>query len=113
MAETDREGWDAKLADYRARWEQRHAGEGGRWEDYAPAYQLAWELSHTPGIEYGRSWADVAPEFQRQWLLRGNGMSWERVEPLMREVWEDVTDGGRLIVEGERRAPEPERHPRK
>ncbi|HLH21848.1 MAG TPA: hypothetical protein VK066_04965 [Chloroflexota bacterium] len=112
MADDDRAAEDAGLAEYRARWEQRHAGQGEHWEDYAAAYRFARDLAHTPGIEYGRSWADVAPEFQRQWTLHGSGQSWDSVADLMREVWEDASDDGRLLLEGEHRAPEPERHPK-
>ncbi|HEY7064410.1 MAG TPA: hypothetical protein VII06_23230 [Chloroflexota bacterium] len=112
MADQAHDTWDAQAAEYRARWEQRHAAEGGRWEDYAPAYALAWRLAHTPGIEYGRSWADVAGEFERRWEQQGSTLPWERVSALMREVWAEVTDDGRRILGGEHRAPTPERHAR-
>src|SRR5947209_6805547 len=112
MANTEPATVDTQLAEYRARWEQRHPDQAARPEDFRAAYQFAWDLAHTPGIQYGRSWADVGPEFQRQWFLHGNGLSWESASDLMREVWEDASDRGHRILEGDQRAPQPERHAR-
>ena len=110
MVDHDRDSKDAALAAYRARWEQRAAANGRHGADYGPVAELAWNLAHTTGIQYGRSWADVAPEFERQWVRRDRGPGWDSVAELMREVWEDASDHGRRILEGDRRAPEPERH---
>lgn len=110
MQGRDAAGWDAQAARYRAAWERDQAGQGGSWDEIAPAYRLAWDLAHTPGLEYGRSWADVAPEFERQWARHGSGLGWERAGAVMRHVWEDVTNNGRVILEGDQRAPQPERH---
>jgi hypothetical protein len=106
MANTEQATADAQLAAYWARWQQRHAGEVAAEQDIAAAYHFASDLAHTTGIQYGRSWADIAPEFQRQWLLHGSGLSWASASDLMREVWEDASNGGRRILEGDRQAPE-------
>ncbi len=109
MGQASPASWDDKQSEYRQRWEERYAGQGGRWDDYAAAYQYAWTLAHTPGLRYGRSWSDVEPEFQRGWLERGNAPAWEAVRALMRDVWNDVTDGGRDSVEGDQPAAQRER----
>ena len=55
MANTEPATVDTQLAEYRARWEQRHPDQAARPEDFRAAYQFAWDLAHTPGIQYGRA----------------------------------------------------------
>ncbi len=106
MSRTEPSSWQDAMPGYRARWEERYGARGARWEDYEPAYRYAWEQTRSPGIQYGRSWADVEPGLRVHWAEQHADVPWERAEPIVREVWEESSDSGRMLYKGDQRAPQ-------
>ncbi len=62
---------------YRAHWQQAYGSQGGRYEDYQPAYEYG--STAAASRQYmGRDWDEVEPELKRDWEARNPGSAWER-----------------------------------
>jgi uncharacterized protein (TIGR02271 family) len=94
-------GWNELMPEFRQSWQTRYGSQGGRWEDFEPAYRYGYEMSHDPRWQ-GREWAQVEPELRRDygaWAQRGGYRSddnaWERFKNNVRESWEHGRTGRR------------------
>ncbi len=77
--------------DYRAHFSSRYGSEGGRYEEYEPAYQFGHAL-RTDQRYAGRSWDEVQTEAERDWRARHPDTPWERMKDAVRHAWERVKD---------------------
>src|SRR5262245_46019964 len=82
--------WNEARPRYESRWRERY-GTTGRFEDYEPAYEYAFEMRSDPRYG-GRNWAEVEPEFRRDWEGRHHDKPWDRFGRNIREAWEDAWD---------------------
>ena len=72
---------------YLAHYHSTHAGSGGAYGDYAPAYQFGADMAASERYR-GRPWADVNAEIARDWESRHPGAAWGRFEASVRYGWE-------------------------
>ena len=90
QGEAEVRGWDEAMPAYRQRWQQRHGGSGGRWEEHEPSYRYGYEMRSRP--EYrGRSFDDVEPSVRSDWERRHPDTPWDRARDTVRETWEETT----------------------
>jgi uncharacterized protein (TIGR02271 family) len=75
---------------YRNDFNARFATEGGRYEDYEPAYRYGHALRDDPRYA-GRSWDEFEAEARTDWESRNPGGTWERMKAAVRRGWERVT----------------------
>jgi len=87
-------GWNDAMPEYRQRWQTRYGQQGGRWEDYEPAYRYGYEMSGDPRWQ-GRSWDQAEPELRQGWSDWGqrsgyqtDANSWDRFRESVRETWD-------------------------
>lgn len=74
---------------YRNHWQTSFANQGGRYEDYEPAYRFGSDMN--TNATYGsRSWNEIEPEARRDWEGRNPGSSWERAKDAVRHAYERV-----------------------
>jgi|GEM_PF-2059598 len=82
----------APLADdavFRNHWQSSYAQSGGRYEDYAPAYQYGSSLGAE--LRYrGRQWEDIEPQARTEWESTHADSPWERTKEAVRAGWERV-----------------------
>jgi hypothetical protein len=76
---------------YRNDFNARFAAEGGRYEDYEPAYRYGHTLSGDTRYA-GRRWEEIEPDVRSDWESRHPGSAWERFKAAVRHGWERVTD---------------------
>jgi len=71
---------------YREHWQTNYANLGGRYEDYAPAYDYGARAS-TSELYRNRSWDEVEPELRTDWEKRYPGSAWERFKESVRHAF--------------------------
>lgn len=76
--------------DYRQHFQSSYASQGGRYEDYTPAYRYGYGLASDARYQ-NRSWQDIEPDVQRDWETRYPDSAWERFKLAVRHGWERVT----------------------
>jgi hypothetical protein len=84
-----------KDADYLAHYNHTYASEGGKYEEYAPAYSYGSSLKSNDKYR-GRSWDDAESDIRTDWETRNGGVSgtastWERMKAAVREGWDRMT----------------------
>jgi uncharacterized protein (TIGR02271 family) len=72
---------------YRTHWQSTYGNQGGKYEDYEPAYRHGNTLASNEKYT-GYRWNDVEPEARRDWEARNTGTSWGNVEKAVRHGWE-------------------------
>jgi hypothetical protein len=75
---------------YRSHWQNSFASSGGRYEDYAPAYQYGSTLADDERYR-GHQWNDIEPHVRTDWESRNSGSTWERAKEAVRYGWEKMT----------------------
>lgn len=75
---------------YRNHWQTSFSNQGGRYEDFEPAYRFGSEMRGNASYR-GRNWTEVEPEFRRDWESRNAGSPWERAKDAVRHAWERAT----------------------
>lgn len=75
---------------YRTHFDTHYATGGGRYEDYAPAYQYGHSLGGDARYQ-GRAWDDLETEARSDWESRNPGSTWERFKAAVRHGWESIT----------------------
>jgi hypothetical protein len=76
-------GFDSDRDYYRTHWKNSYASQGGRYEDYEPAYRFGSELRSNDSYR-GRNWNEVEPELHREWESRNAGSPWEKTKDAAR-----------------------------
>lgn len=71
---------------YRPHWDSTYASEGGRYEDWEPAYRYG-SLLNTNDRYKGRSWDEIEPSVRDEWEA-GNPGTWERIKAAVRHGWD-------------------------
>jgi uncharacterized protein (TIGR02271 family) len=80
--EVERTGDD----DYRAHWQQNYGSQGGRYEEYLPAYEYGSTAAGSRQFK-GRQWDEVEPDLRRDWEARYPGTAWERFKDSVRHAF--------------------------
>jgi hypothetical protein len=75
---------------YRSHWQNSYGSAGGRYEDYAPAYQYGSTLADDERYR-GHQWNDIEPQVRSDWESRNSGSPWERAKEAVRYGWEKIT----------------------
>jgi uncharacterized protein (TIGR02271 family) len=83
--------YDDYAEDFRNDFTSRYASQGGRYEEYEPAYRFG-HLLRSDERYAGRSWDEVEMEAQRDWESRYPNSPWQRFKDAARHAWERVTD---------------------
>lgn len=76
--------------DFRRDFDTRYASVGGRYEDYAPAYQYGYQSASDPRYQ-GRSWDEVQSDLRSDYGQRYPNSTWDRVKDSIRYGWDKVT----------------------
>jgi uncharacterized protein (TIGR02271 family) len=74
---------------FRSHWQTSYGQTGGRYEDYAPAYQYGSTLSSDERYR-GRRWEEVEPQVHAEWEAQHAGTPWEKAKDAVRTGWEKV-----------------------
>ena len=74
---------------YRNDFSTRFGAQGGRWEDYEPAYRYGHSLRSDPRYS-GRNWDEFETDARRDWETRNPGGTWDRMKAAVRHGWERV-----------------------
>jgi len=78
-------------ADFREHWKNSYAHLGGRYEDYAPAYQYGSRLAGNPVYKNSR-WNDIESQVKQEWESNNRSTStWENAKEAVRAGWEKLT----------------------
>ncbi len=76
---------------YRNHWQTSFGSQGGRYEDYEPAYRFGSDLRSNDTYR-GRKWNEIEPELRRDWESRNAGSPWEKAKDAVRHAWERATN---------------------
>ncbi len=76
--------------EFRNHWQSSYAQAGGRYEDYAPAYQYGSTLG-TDQRYRGQQWEAIEPQVRADWESTHAGNPWEKMSDAIRTGWEKVT----------------------
>ncbi len=76
--------------DFRSHWQSSYAQQGGRYEDYAPAYQYGSTLGSDERYR-GQSWEAIEPRVRADWESTHAGSAWEKTKDAVRTGWEKMT----------------------
>ena len=74
---------------FRSHWTSKFGAAGGKYEDYAPAYQYGASLAADERYKNYR-FSDVEPDIERDWSSRNAGHPWSRVKDAVRYGWERI-----------------------
>jgi len=77
-------------AAFRTHFNQNYASQGGRYEEYSPAYLYGSNLASNDRYA-GRRWEEVEPEARRDWEGRNAGSKWEQFKGAIRHAWDRTT----------------------
>jgi uncharacterized protein (TIGR02271 family) len=80
--------WDDDF--YRRDWQTNYATQGGRYEDYEPAYRYGYSLRDDPRYA-NRDWSAIEPDVRRDYETRYPGGTWERMKAAVRRGWDRMT----------------------
>ncbi len=75
---------------FRGHWTSNFAGEGGRYEDYAPAYSYGSSMARSD-LYRGQAWDSAEPNLRSDWESRYPESAWERMKSAVRHGWERIT----------------------
>jgi len=78
----ERSGDDA----YRAHWQQTYGQQGGRYEDYAPAYDYGSTAS-TSELYRGRPFEEIEPQLRSDWERKYPESKWERFKESVKRAF--------------------------
>jgi hypothetical protein len=73
--------------EFRSHWQTSYSHQGGRYEDYAPAYQYGSTLQ-TDERYKGRGWDEIEPQLRADWEARHADSPWENAKEAVRAAWE-------------------------
>lgn len=90
QANAGRTGTATDDTDFRTHWQTAYGHAGGKYEDYAPAYQYGSKLGGNEQYK-GYRWNDVEPEARREWESNNAGSPWEKTKDAVRYGWEKMT----------------------
>ena len=75
---------------FRGHWSSNFAGQGGTYEDYAPAYSYGTTMRNSE-MYRGRQWDEIEPNLRSDWESRYPNSTWEKIKSAVRHGWERVT----------------------
>ena len=75
---------------YRSHWTSNFGGQGGTYEDYAPAYSYGNTMARNDQYK-GRQWNDIEPTLRSDWETRNPGSTWDKMKSAVRHGWERMT----------------------
>lgn len=75
---------------FRGHWTSNYANQGGRYEDYAPAYTYGSSM-RTSELYRNRPWDDVEGSLRSDWESRYPNSTWEKIKAAVRHGWERMT----------------------
>jgi uncharacterized protein (TIGR02271 family) len=81
--------FNAYANDFRSHWQGNFANQGGRYEDYEPAYRYGYEMAGNSRYQ-GRDWTTFENDIQRDWNTRYPN-TWDRMRNSIRYGWERAT----------------------
>jgi hypothetical protein len=87
QAEADQERDDAYYKDH---WKSNYADTGGKYEDYAPAYEHGALLAASDRYK-GRNWDQAEQDVQRDWVKKNPNSAWEKIKSAVRHGWESIS----------------------
>lgn len=77
-------------SDFRKHWQTTYGQSGGRYEDYAPAYQHGLRMASDERYSKYR-WSDVEPDVRQDWETRNASQPWDRFKDAIRYGWDKAT----------------------
>ncbi len=83
-------GTAADDSEFRTHWQSSYAQTGGRYEDYAPAYQYGSTLGADERYR-GRRWDEIEPQVRTDWESSHADSPWEKTKEAVRVGWEKMT----------------------
>ena len=75
---------------FRGHWTSNFAHQGGRYEDYAPAYSYGSSMRSSE-LYRDRQWDDVEGNLRSDWESRYPNSTWENIKAAVRHGWERIT----------------------
>jgi uncharacterized protein (TIGR02271 family) len=72
--------------DFRTHWQTSYATQGGRYEDYAPAYTYGSRLAANDKYK-GHQWNEIEPQVRAEWESNNAGTPWEKMKDAVRYGW--------------------------
>jgi len=73
--------------EFRSHWQTSYAHQGGRYEDYAPAYQYGSTVRVDERYK-DRSWDEIEPQIRTDWEAKHADSPWEKAKDAVRAAWE-------------------------
>lgn len=75
---------------YRSHWQNAYASQGGRYEDFEPAYRFGSQQRQNE-IYRNRHWNDIEPELQQSWEgQHAHDTPWDKAKDAVRHAWERI-----------------------
>lgn len=75
---------------FRGHWTSNFANQGGRYEDYAPAYSYGSSMRSSE-LYRNRQWDEVEGSLRSDWERRYPESTWEKFKAAVRHGWERIT----------------------
>ncbi len=75
---------------FRGHWTSNFAGQGGSYDEYAPAYSYGTTMRNSE-MYRNRPWDDVEGGLRTDWESRYPNSAWEKFKAAVRHGWERVT----------------------
>jgi stress response protein YsnF len=85
-------GLQERSAGYRTHFENNLASNGGRYEEYEPAYMYGSQM-RSDARYANRSWDDVESDASQNWSTQHPGSTWEKAKAAVKHGWESMTGG--------------------
>ncbi len=74
---------------FRTHWQSAFASQGGRYEDFEPAYRFGSQQRQNENYR-GRNWNEIEPELRRDWEGEAARTPWEKAKEAVRHAWERI-----------------------
>jgi uncharacterized protein (TIGR02271 family) len=75
---------------FRTHWNSNYAAEGGKYDDYAPAYRYGSEMRRSE-LYRNRPWDEAETDLRQDWEARRHGSAWEKFKAAVRHGWDRIT----------------------
>lgn len=75
---------------FRGHWTSNFAGQGGTYDEYAPAYSYGSSMRNSE-MYRNRPWDDVEGSLRTDWEARYPNSAWEKMKAAVRHGWERMT----------------------